>query len=105
MSDLEKHGSYTPRQVRERPLYQYAIGGFGTGVVTVVGLVLAGAGVIGRDSAGFAPFYSLLRLYGAPRHSGLTTLRAGTYPTYERGSDDWAALAIATDAVVILLRL
>jgi hypothetical protein len=47
MSELEKRGSYTPRRVRERRLYQFAIGGFVAGLVGVVGLVLAIVGVIG----------------------------------------------------------
>ena len=47
MSDLQKRGNYTPRRVRERRLYQFAIGGFVTGVIGVVGLVLAVVGVIG----------------------------------------------------------
>jgi hypothetical protein len=47
MSDVQRRGSYTPRRVRERRLYRYAIGGFVTGVIGVVGLVLTAVGVIG----------------------------------------------------------
>ncbi len=47
MSDLQKRGSYTPRQVRERRAYRLAVGGGVAGVVGIVGLVLAVAGVIG----------------------------------------------------------
>ena len=47
MSNLQKRGSYMPRQVRERRLYQLTIGGVVTGLIGVVGLVLAVAGVIG----------------------------------------------------------
>ena len=47
VSDLQKRGSYTPRRVRERRLYQFAIVGFVTGLIGVVGLVLAVVGVIG----------------------------------------------------------
>lgn len=47
MSGLQQRGSFTPRRVRERRLYQFAIGGFVTGLIGIVGLVLAVVGVIG----------------------------------------------------------
>lgn len=47
MGELEKRGSYTPRQARERRAYQLAIAGAVGGAVGVVGIVLAIAGVIG----------------------------------------------------------
>jgi hypothetical protein len=47
VGDLQKRGSYTPRRVRERRAYRLAVGGGVAGVVGVVALVLALAGVIG----------------------------------------------------------
>ena len=47
MSDLERRGSYTPRRVREQRAYRLAMVGGAAGVVTIVGLVLAIAGVVG----------------------------------------------------------
>ncbi len=47
MNDLQKRGSYTPRRVRERRLYQLSIVGVVAGLVGVVGLVLTAVGVIG----------------------------------------------------------
>lgn len=42
---LEPRGSYTPRRVRERQAYRLALAGSTAGVVGVVGIVLAIAGV------------------------------------------------------------
>ena len=50
MADLERRGSYTPRQTRERRAYRLIVGGTMAGVAGAVGLILAIAGVI---SAGF----------------------------------------------------
>lgn len=47
VNDIQKSGGYTPRRVREQRLYRYAIGGFVTGVIGIVGLALAVVGVIG----------------------------------------------------------
>jgi hypothetical protein len=47
MADLERRGSYTPRQVRERRAYSLAVAGGVAAVVGVVGLVLAIFGVGG----------------------------------------------------------
>ena len=46
MSDLEKR-AYTPRRVRERRFYTYAITAFVTGSIGVIGLVLTLVGVVG----------------------------------------------------------
>lgn len=46
MADLEKRRSYTPRRKRERRAYQLAVGGSTAGVVGVISLVLAAAGVL-----------------------------------------------------------
>ncbi len=47
MADLEKRGSYSPRQVREQRAYRLVVLGSIAGLVGVVGLVLAVIGVIG----------------------------------------------------------
>ncbi len=47
MADIQKRGSYTPRRVRERRAYQLALASGGFGIVGVVGIVLAIAGVVG----------------------------------------------------------
>ncbi len=47
MADLERRGSYTPRQAREKRAYRLVVGGTVAGVAGAVGLILAVAGVIG----------------------------------------------------------
>ncbi len=47
MSDLEPRPSRTPRRVREQRAHRFAVTGGTAGLVAVVGLVLAIAGVIG----------------------------------------------------------
>jgi hypothetical protein len=47
MSDLERRPNRTPRRAREQRAYRYAVTAGGAGLVAVVGLVLAIAGVIG----------------------------------------------------------
>jgi hypothetical protein len=47
MSDLEQSGSRLPRRTREQRAYRLVLVGGALGVVAVVGLVLAIAGVIG----------------------------------------------------------
>jgi hypothetical protein len=47
MADLERRPNYTPRRVREQRAYRLAVAGAGFGVVGVIGLVLAFAGVVG----------------------------------------------------------
>ncbi len=46
MAELEKRGSYAPRRVREQRAYRLVVAGGMAGVIGVVGLVLAIAGVI-----------------------------------------------------------
>jgi hypothetical protein len=46
MADLQKRGSYTPRRVREQRAYRLAVSGGVAGLVGVVTLVLAIAGVM-----------------------------------------------------------
>ena len=43
--ELEPRGSYTPRRVREQRAYRLAVTGTTAGIVGVVGIVLAAAGV------------------------------------------------------------
>jgi hypothetical protein len=47
VSNIDKRGGYTPRQVRERRAYRLVVGGSTAGAVGVIGAVLAIAGVIG----------------------------------------------------------
>ena len=52
MADIQKRGSYTPRRAREQRAYQLVVaGGSVAGLVGVVGLVLAIAGVVGGDAS------------------------------------------------------
>jgi hypothetical protein len=46
MANIDKRGSYVPRRQRERRAYQLAVGGSTAGVIGVVTLVLAAAGVL-----------------------------------------------------------
>ncbi|HWF25589.1 MAG TPA: hypothetical protein VG275_09085 [Solirubrobacteraceae bacterium] len=46
MANIDKRGNYVPRRQRERRAYQLAVGGTTAGVVGVVTLVLAVAGVL-----------------------------------------------------------
>lgn len=47
MAHLQKRGGYTPRRARERRAYRLVVAGAGTGVLGIVTLVLAVAGVMG----------------------------------------------------------
>jgi putative flippase GtrA len=47
MGDIERRPTRTPRRAREQRAYRYAVIGGAAGLVAVVGLVLAIAGVIG----------------------------------------------------------
>jgi hypothetical protein len=46
MANIDKRGKYVPRRQRERRAYQLAVGGTTAGVIGVVTLVLAVAGVL-----------------------------------------------------------
>jgi hypothetical protein len=46
MGGLQKRGNYTPRRVREKRAYQLVVVGSITGVLGVVGVLLAVAGVM-----------------------------------------------------------
>ena len=46
MANIDKRGKYVPRRARERRAYQLAVGGTTAGVIGVVTLVLAFAGVL-----------------------------------------------------------
>ena len=46
MANIEKRPNYTPRRVREQRAYRLVLAGSAAGVIGVVGIVLAVAGVI-----------------------------------------------------------
>jgi hypothetical protein len=56
VADLERRGSYTPRRVREQRAYRLVVAAGVSGVVGVVALGLAIAGVIGST----LPFIALV---------------------------------------------
>jgi hypothetical protein len=47
VADLQKRGGYTPRRAREQRAYRLVVAGSTAGLVGVVSLVLAVAGVVG----------------------------------------------------------
>ena len=56
MADIQKRGSYTPRQVRERRAYRLVLTGGVAGTIGVIGVVLA---LVGVTSAGW-PIIALI---------------------------------------------
>jgi CHASE2 domain-containing sensor protein len=56
MANLQKRGGYTSRSVKQQRAYRMVVAGSTTGVLGVLGLVLAIAGVVGY----FAPIVLLL---------------------------------------------
>jgi hypothetical protein len=70
VADLQKRGSYTPRQVRERRAYRLVVAGGVAGVVGVVGVVLAVAGVIGASLPIVALIVAALCAWGFSRAVG-----------------------------------
>lgn len=70
MGELEKRGTYTPRQVRERRAYKLVMAGGLAGAVGVVGIVLAIAGVIGAGLPIIALIVAALCVLGFIRMVG-----------------------------------
>ena len=72
MSSLEKRGGYTPKRVRERRAYRLVMVGSAAGVVGVVGLILAVAGVV---SAGVPIIALIVAVICAVLFRAMTTPR------------------------------
>jgi hypothetical protein len=70
VADLEKRGSYTPRRAREQRAYRLVVGGSVAGLVGVVSLVLAIAGVIGATLPIIALIVAALCAWGFTRAVG-----------------------------------
>jgi hypothetical protein len=67
VADLQKRGSYTPRQAREQRAYRLVVAGGVSGLVGVVGAVLAIAGVIGAGLPIVALIVAALCAWGFSR--------------------------------------
>jgi len=70
MANIDKRGRYVPRRQRERRAYQLAVGGTTAGVVGVVSLVLAVAGVLGFGLPVIALIVAALCYVGFQRSVG-----------------------------------
>ena len=67
---LQPRGSYTPRRVREQRAYRLAVAGSTAGVVGVVGIVLAIAGVFSAALPVIALIIAALCAFGFMRTVG-----------------------------------
>lgn len=67
---LQPRGSYTPRRVREQRAYRLAVAGSTAGVVGVVGVVLAIAGVFSAALPVIALIIAALCAFGFMRTVG-----------------------------------
>jgi hypothetical protein len=70
MANIDKRGNYVPRRQRERRAYQLAVGGTTAGVVGVVSLVLAVAGVLSFGLPAIALILAALCYFGFQRSVG-----------------------------------
>jgi len=70
MANIDKRGNYVPRRQRERRAYQLAVGGTTAGVVGVVSLVLAVAGVLSFGLPVIALILAALCYFGFQRSVG-----------------------------------
>ena len=70
MSNLDRRGGYTPRRVREQRAYRLIVTGSAAGVVGVVSLVLAIAGVIGATLPILAFIIAAICVFGFLRTTG-----------------------------------
>ena len=70
MSNLDRRGGYTPRRVREQRAYRLIVTGSAAGVVGVVSLVLAVAGVIGATLPILAFIIAAICVFGFLRTTG-----------------------------------
>jgi CHASE2 domain-containing sensor protein len=67
MADLQKRGSYTPRRAREQRAYRLVVGGSVAGLVGVVTLVLALAGIVSGAIPAIALIVAALCAWGFAR--------------------------------------
>ena len=67
MPDLQKRGSYTPRRAREQRAYRLVVGGSVAGVIGIVTLVLAIAGVVSGALPAIALIVAMLCAWGFSR--------------------------------------
>ncbi|HLY48533.1 MAG TPA: hypothetical protein VKR21_05000 [Solirubrobacteraceae bacterium] len=70
MSDLEKRGGYTPRRVREQRAYRLVVTGSVAGLIGVVTLVLAIAGIVSGALPAIALIVAMLCAWGFSRTVG-----------------------------------
>jgi CHASE2 domain-containing sensor protein len=70
VANLEKRGGYTPRRAREQRAYRLVVTGGVAGVVGVVSLVLAIAGVVGAWLPIIALIVAALCWFGFTRTVG-----------------------------------
>lgn len=67
MAELQKRDSYTPRRVREQRAYRLVVGGSVAGLVGIVTLVLAVAGIVSGAIPAIALIVALLCAWGFSR--------------------------------------
>jgi len=70
VSDLEKRGGYTPRRVREQRAYRLVVTGSVAGLIGVVTLVLAIAGIVSGALPAIALIVAMLCAWGFSRTVG-----------------------------------
>jgi predicted RND superfamily exporter protein len=70
MSNLDRRGGYTPRRARQERAYRLVVTGSAAGVVGVVTLVLAIAGVIGATLPILAFIIAAICAFGFLRTTG-----------------------------------
>jgi hypothetical protein len=68
--DLQRRGSYTPRRAREQRAYRLVVASSVSGIVGVVGLVLAVAGVVSAALPIIALLIAALCAFGFMRTVG-----------------------------------
>lgn len=67
VGELQKRGSYTPRRVREQRAYRLVVAGSVAGLVGIVTLVLALAGVVSGAIPALALIVAMLCAWGFSR--------------------------------------
>jgi multisubunit Na+/H+ antiporter MnhG subunit len=68
--EIQRRGRYTPRRVREQRAYRYLVAGSTAGVVGVVGIVLAVAGVFSAALPVIALLIAAMCAFGFMRSVG-----------------------------------